>query len=232
MVDRLAAQVVEQQRFAANASHELRTPLATTRALLDVAARTPDRDPSELVARLRSVNDRAVALTESLLLLARSGAHVPDGAVVDLALFAEEAIEDALDGAAARGVRLRHDVATAPVRGSASLLQQLLTNLVQNAVRHNVGDGQGGWVLVRTGTTNGTVRVEVENSGPVVPDDVVATLTEPLQRGSGRRHDDDAGVGLGLAIVDRIVSSHGGVLTIRARADGGLSVTVVFAAVP
>ena len=247
MVARLAADVAEQQRFAANASHELRTPLATTRALLEVAVREPGNDPAAVLDRLRVVNERAIDLTESLLVLARAGRRVPDPEPVDLSLLVEDAVETLLPLAEARGVALDADADAdadddrdtdtaahvhtdaAWTTGSPALLLQLVTNLVQNAVVHNVGPG--GWVRIRTGGSSadggaGTVVLLVENTGPRVPRAVLPTLTEPFQRAASRRRDEDTGAGLGLAIVAAIVAAHGGALTVDARDGGGLSVRV------
>ncbi|WP_065965166.1 HAMP domain-containing sensor histidine kinase [Curtobacterium sp. UCD-KPL2560] len=249
MVARLAADVAEQQRFAANASHELRTPLATTRALLEVAVREPGNDPAAVLDRLRVVNERAIDLTESLLVLARAGRRVPDPEPVDLSLLVEDAVETLLPLAEARGVALDADedadadadddrdtdtaahvhTDAAWTTGSPALLLQLVTNLVQNAVVHNVGPG--GWVRIRTGGSSadggaGTVVLLVENTGPRVPRAVLPTLTEPFQRAASRRRDEDTGAGLGLAIVAAIVAAHGGALTVDARDGGGLSVRV------
>ena len=226
MVGRLEAYVAEQQRFAANASHELRTPLATTRALLEVAAREPDRDPAGVLERLRVVNERAVDLTEALLVLARAGRELPDREPVDLSLLVDEAVETVLPLAEARGIDLEPLTTTAWTTGSTSLLLQLVTNLLQNAVVHNVGPGRDGWVRVTTGTRDGAAVVVVENPGAVVPAEVVPTLTEPFQRVSSRRREGDVGAGLGLAIVAVIVDSHGGTLHVAARSEGGLVVEV------
>ncbi|MDP9735529.1 sensor histidine kinase [Curtobacterium sp. 260] len=230
MVGRLEAYVAEQQRFAANASHELRTPLATTRALLEVAAREPDRDPAGVLERLRNVNERAVDLTEALLVLARAGRELPDRERVDLSLLADEAVETVLPLAEARGIDVEPVTATAWTTGSTSLLLQLVTNLLQNAVVHNVGPGRDGWVRVTTGTRQGASVVVVENPGAVVPAAVVPTLTEPFQRVASRRREDDAGAGLGLAIVAAILTSHGGTLDVAARPEGGLVVEVALPA--
>ena len=138
MLARLEAQVAEQQRFAANASHELRTPLAITQTLLDVARSDPDRDHGELVDRLHDVNSRAIALTEALLLLSRADQRSYTTELVDLSLLAEDAAETLLPLAEQRGVTIETSGDPAPTVGSSALLQQLTTNLVHNAVVHNL----------------------------------------------------------------------------------------------
>ncbi|WP_328646298.1 HAMP domain-containing histidine kinase [Amycolatopsis sp. NBC_00348] len=225
MLGQLEAHVAEQRRFAANASHELRTPLAISKTLLDVARTDPTRDRSELVERLHAVNARAIDLTEALLLLSRGERGSFTREAVDLSLIAEEAAETLLPLAEQRGITL--DVTGEPTRsvGSAELLLRMLTNLVQNAIVHNLPDG--GAVTVRTEARRYASVLRVENTGRVLPADLVPTLTEPFQRGTQRtRTDEHAGVGLGLAIVHSIVRAHDGHLELTPRADGGLLVTV------
>ncbi|MFI8344099.1 sensor histidine kinase [Streptomyces sp. NPDC085639] len=225
MLQQLESHVAEQQRFAANASHELRTPLAISRTLLDVAGKDPTRDRGELIERLQAVNTRAIDLTEALLLLSRGdrGDFRPES--VDLSLVAEEVAETLLPLAEQRGITLDVTGGTARTSGSAELLLRMVTNLVQNAVVHNLP--AGGTVSVHTEASADTSVLRVENTGRPLPPDLVATLTEPFRRGTERvRTDEHAGVGLGLAIVDSIVRAHDGTLDLAARPAGGLLVTV------
>jgi two-component system sensor histidine kinase VanS len=230
MLARLEAHVAEQQRFAANASHELRTPLAITQTLLDVARNDPNRDSGELDERLRAVNTRAIDLTEALLLLSRADqrSFVPEH--VDLSLIAEEAAETVLSLAERRGVTIETSGDTTPTIGSPALLLQLGTNLLHNAIVHNLPEA--GTVRVTTSAHPKTVVLTVENTGAKLTRQLVATLAEPFQRGSRRIRTDHAGVGLGLAIVKSITQAHDGTLTLTPRAAGGLCVTVQLPAAP
>ncbi|SKC39335.1 sensor histidine kinase [Krasilnikoviella flava] len=224
MLGRLEAQVAEQRRFAANASHELRTPLAITQTLLEVARRDPDRDVDELLARLDVVNARAIGLTEALLLLSRAERRAFDRERVDLSLVAEEATETLQPLADKHGVVVGTSGDVAPTAGSPALLLQLVTNLVHNAIVHNLPEGGG--VQVTTVARPGEVELVVENTGERVAAELAGTLTEPFQRGGGRTHGDHAGVGLGLAIVRSITEAHDGALAVAARPGGGLRVVV------
>ena len=225
MLARLEAHVAEQQRFAANASHELRTPLAITQALLDVARNDPNHASSVLDERLRAVNDRAIDLTEALLLLSRAGQRSFTREHVDLSLIAEEAAETLLPLAEKQGVTIETFGDIAPTVGSHALLLQMTTNLVHNAIVHNL-PGQG-TVQVKTVVVRPqSVMLAVENTGDKVPPQLVSTLTEPFQRGARRVSGDHAGVGLGLAIVKSIAQAHDGTLMLTPRTAGGLRVTV------
>ncbi len=224
LLARLEAHVREQQRFAANASHELRTPLAVTQTLLDVARNDPTRDNGELVDRLHEVNTRAIDLTEALLLLSRADRRSFIRERVDLSLMAEEATETLLPLAEARGVTIEISGDLTPTIGSHALLLQLTTNLVHNAIVHNLPEESTVWV--RTSADTESVELIVENTGEHLPQPLVATLAEPFQRGTERIRPDNAGVGLGLAIVKSITQAHDGTLTLTPRAAGGLSVTV------
>ena len=225
MLEQLEAHVLEQQRFAANASHELRTPLAISQTLLDVARNDPTRDQGVLIERLHTVNRRAIDLTEALLLLSRSDLRSFTREPVDLSLVAEEATETLLPLAEQRGIILDVTGQAARTVGSAALLLRMVTNLVQNAIVHNLP--AGGTVTVDTEPQQGASVLRVENTGHPLPSTLVATLTEPFQRGTERiRTDDHAGVGLGLAIVHSIVQAHDGTLDLAPRAAGGLRVTV------
>ncbi|WP_290061926.1 sensor histidine kinase [Amycolatopsis solani] len=230
MLARLEAQVAEQRRFAANASHELRTPLAITRTLLEVARDDGERDVDELVDRLDAVNTRAIDLAEALLLLSRADQRSFTPEPVDLSLVAEEAAETLLAFAEKRGVTLSVSGEPATATGSAALLLQLTTNLVHNAIVHN--RPEAGIVWVETSVHAGSVELTVENTGEPLPPDLVATLAEPFQRGTERVQRDDAGVGLGLAIVRSIARAHDGTLTLTPRLAGGLRVTVRVPAAP
>jgi two-component system sensor histidine kinase VanS len=224
MLDRLEAHVAEQQRFAANASHELRTPLAITQALLDVARKDPNRDPGELVNRLQVVNTRAIDLTEALLVLSRADQRSFTPEDVDLSLAAEEATETLLAVADKHGVTIETAGEAAPTTGSRALLLQMTTNLVHNAIVHNLPEH--GTVWVTTGVDAETVVLNVENTGENLTPELVSTFVEPFQRGTERVRTSHAGVGLGLAIVKSITQAHEGTLTLAPRPSGGLQVTV------
>jgi two-component system, OmpR family, sensor histidine kinase VanS len=229
MLARLEAHVAEQQRFAANASHELRTPLAITQTLLDVARKDLNRDNGELVNRLRDVNTRAIDLTEALLLLSRADQRSFTREHLDLSLIAEEAAETLLPLAEERGLTIETSGDMTPTIGSHSLLLQLSTNLVHNAIVHNLPEQGTVWV---TTSAHPKAVLTVENTGEKLTPQVVATLAEPFLRGGERIHTDHAGVGLGLAIVKSITQAHDGTLTLTPRADGGLRVTVQLPAAP
>jgi two-component system sensor histidine kinase VanS len=230
MLARLEAHVAEQQRFAANASHELRTPLAITQTLLDVARNDPNRDTGELVDRLRAVNTRAIDLTEALLLLSRADQRSFTREEVDLSLVAEEATETLLPLAEERGVTIDSSGGVTPTIGSHALLLQLTTNLVHNAIVHNLP--AHGTVRVTTRVHSETGVITVENTGAKLTPQVASTLVEPFQRGTTRVRRDHAGVGLGLAIVNSITQAHDGTLTLTPRPGGGLCVTVQLPAGP
>ncbi len=230
MLARLEAHVAEQQRFAANASHELRTPLAVTQTLLDVARKDPNRDNGELVERLHVVNTRAIDLTEALLVLSRADQRSFAREHVDLSLIAEEATETLLPLAEKRGLSIETSGDVTPTIGSHALLLQVGTNLVHNAIVHNV-PGQG-TVWVTTSVHPDSVVLTVENTGEKLTSQLVSTLVEPFRRGAERIRTDHAGVGLGLAIVKSITQAHDGTLTLTPRATGGLCATVQLPVAP
>jgi two-component system sensor histidine kinase VanS len=230
MLARLEAHVAEQQRFAANASHELRTPLAITQTLLDVARNDPNRDAGALVERLHFVNTRAIDLTEALLLLSRADQRSFTPEHVDLSLIAEEATETLLPLAEKRGLTIETCGDITGTIGSHALLLQMITNLVHNAIVHNLPEQ--GTVWVTTSVHPKTVVLTVENTGEKLSPQLVSTLVEPFQRGTKRIRTDHAGVGLGLAIVKSITQAHDGTLTLTTRPAGGLRVMVQLPAAP
>jgi two-component system sensor histidine kinase VanS len=230
MLARLEAHVAEQQRFASNASHELRTPLAITQALLDVARNDPNRHSGVLDERLRVVNARAIELTEALLLLSRIGQRSFTREHVDLSLIAEEATETLLPLAEKHGVTIETSGEITPTIGSHPLLLQLTTNLLHNAIVHNLPEH--GTVQVEAAVCPEAVMLAVENTGDKLSPQLVSTFTEPFQRGAERVRTDHAGVGLGLAIVKSITRAHDGTLTLTPLAAGGLCVTVQLPAAP
>ncbi|MEI5102698.1 HAMP domain-containing sensor histidine kinase [Streptomyces sp. PmtG] len=230
MLTRLEAHVAEQRRFAANASHELRTPLAISQTLLDVARSDPAQDLGEILDRLHTVNTRAIDLTEALLMLSRADQRSFTREPVDLSLLVEEATETLLPLAEKRGVTIETSGDIASAFGSGALLPQITMNLVHNAIVHN--QPEEGTVWVKTSASPEAAVLTVENSGERLSAQLVATLTEPFQRGTERMRSDHAGVGLGLAIVKRVTEVHGGSLTIAPREAGGLRITVRLPAPP
>jgi two-component system sensor histidine kinase VanS len=227
MLERVQASLDEHQRFAANASHELRTPHAMIRTMLEVARADPDRDVEQLLERVEIVNERSIALTEALLSLTRAQNAKEDREPVDLATLAAAAAEELGAVATRRDVTITCELLTAATTGHPELLARLVTNLVQNAVVHN---HPGGHVQVATWThQHGDAVVEITNTGPVVTDEVAATLLEPFVRAAGRTRSRDqshVGAGLGLSIVASVVRAHAGSIDVTPRAGGGLSVRV------
>jgi two-component system sensor histidine kinase VanS len=232
MLAQLEAHIAEQRRFAANASHELRTPLAITQTLLEVARNDPNRDIDDLLNRLHAVNTRAIDLTAALLLLSRADQRSFPRERVDLSLIAEDATETLLPLAEKRGLTIETSGDMAVTIGSHALLLQMTTNLVHNAIVHNLAEQGRVWVTTRVQPR--TVALTVENTGETLTPELVATLVEPFQRGSERIRTGPstalgaghAGVGLGLAIVKSITQAHDGTLTLAPRPGGGLRVTV------
>jgi two-component system sensor histidine kinase VanS len=230
MLERIEAHVGEQRRFAANASHELRTPLAITQTLLDVARNDPNRDTGELVDRLHVINTRAIELTEALLLLSRADQRSFTRERVDLSLIAEEATETLLPLAEKRGLSIETSGDVTHTVGSHALLLQMTTNLMHNAIVHNLPERGAVWVT--TSVRPKAAVLTVENTGETLAPELVSTLVEPFRRGTERIRTDHAGVGLGLAIVKSITQAHDGTLTLTPRPAGGLRVTVQLPAAP
>ena len=189
-----------------------------------------NRGNDELVDRLHAVNTRAIDLTEALLLLSRADQRSFPREHVDLSLIAEEATETLLPFAEERGVTIETSGDMTPTIGSHALLLQMATNLVHNAIVHNLPEQ--GTVWVTTSAHPKSVVLTVENTGERLTPQFVSTLVEPFRRGTERIRTDHAGVGLGLAIVKSITQAHDGTLTLAPRAAGGLRVTVQLPAAP
>lgn len=233
MLERLDRAFDGQRRFVANASHELRTPLTINRTLIEVALDDPDAPEStrRLGATLLEVNNRHERLIDGLLVLASSEQRLIERSRVDLAEVVRRVVTVAGDAADRAGIEIRTDVEAAPVSGDPVLLERLVQNLVDNAIRYNVFEN--GWVSVSSASTGGNAQLVVENTGPVVPAFEVEGLFEPFRRlASGERVAESAhapnsrGAGLGLSIVRSVAHAHGGEVRATARPEGGLTVTV------
>ena len=232
LLDRLEAAFAAQRQFVANASHELRTPLARQRTLLEVSM----SDPRATVDSLRAAEARVLAageqqerLIEALLTLARSERGLDRHEPVDLAGVAAEALLDRRQEAEQRGLRVEAGLRAAPVSGDSRLVERLIANLLDNALRYNV---EGGRVSVRTETRGDRALLSVANGGPAVPPDQVDRLFEPFQRLGVARTDHGEGSGLGLSIVRAIALAHGAEIAARALPEGGLEVEVRFPLAP
>jgi signal transduction histidine kinase len=224
MLARLDHSFDGQRRFIANASHELRTPLTLTRTLIEVATDNASTETRELGTALLDINTRHERLIDGLLLLARSERELARRTYVDLADITEHVL-----ARQHRAVTVLTDLRESPTTGDAVLLEQLVHNLVDNAVKHNLP--ADGWVRVTTepGPAD-TVLLRVSNTGPPVPDHEAPRLFEPFHRLDGDRLAATAGTGLGLSIVRAVAGAHGGAVLAEPRADGGLVVTVTLPA--
>jgi signal transduction histidine kinase len=224
MLNRLEETFATQSRFVGNASHELKTPLAINRTLIEVAMARPDAsaDLLKLGENLLAVNDRHERLVDGMLTLARAEHRVLTPAPVNLAETVEEALLLVYPEAHRNGVRIGRSLDAVVVKADAVLLDRLVQNLAQNAVRHNE---PGGWVQVEVAEADGHARLVVANSGPVVPPGAVPELFNPFTRLGGRVRS-GRGTGLGLSIARAIVQAHDGTVHASARAGGGLVVEV------
>lgn len=222
MLDRIQHSLETHRRFAANASHELRTPLATNKAMLAVALDRPeDTDFISLAQRLHEMNQHSIDTVEALLDLAEADHSIPGRECVDLADLAREQIVALQDEAEDAGIVILDRLQPAPVLGNRVLLIRLLANLLQNSVRHNVPLGT---VMAHSSVEHGKARVIITNTGPTIPDALLATLTEPFVRRAGRTASTSpGGAGLGLAIVSAIAQAHGTRIDLSAEPHGGLT---------
>jgi signal transduction histidine kinase len=228
LLERLEGAFVAQRRFVANASHELRTPLTASRAVLEMVLSDPHATVADFRAASRDALEESAhsaQLIDALLTLAQ-GQQGPDQVEpTDLAATTATVLDELTPAATARGLAVTGSLAPATVSGDPRLLQRLIANLLQNAIRHNV---EAGTISVDVSDGDGQARLLVSNSGPEVPADQLQRLTEPFQRLGPERVGQDGGVGLGLSIVAAIADAHGATLRLSARAGGGLDVEVRF----
>ncbi|AZM49032.1 two-component sensor histidine kinase [Streptomyces sp. WAC 06738] len=227
MVERLDRSFDGQRRFVANASHELRTPLTLGRALVETAMHRPaaSADIRRLGEDLLQINSRHERLISGLLLLASSENEITERHPVDLADIVTHVAAQAVSEAAKAGIEVTVKTAEAWTAGDALLLERLVHNLVENAVRHN--SGAGGHVRVTCATgAGGRAELRVANTGPTVPPYEIPALFEPFRRLGADRLVTGGGAGLGLSIVRAVARAHGGDASARPRDGGGLTVTV------
>ncbi len=225
---RLDAAFEAQRQFAANASHELRTPLARQRALIQVALADPQADFSSL----RAAHERVLAseqhleqTIDALLTLTRGQAGLDRPEPLDLAAIASHALLTRRPEASAHGLDVRATLGPAQAAGDPRLIERLIENLLDNAIRHNTS---GGHLEITTGTRDHHALLAITNTGPALAPEEIQRLFQPFQRLGGPRTEHTNGHGLGLSIVKAIAVAHGADLVTRAQPQGGLAVEVSF----
>ncbi|WP_020576564.1 sensor histidine kinase [Actinopolymorpha alba] len=226
---RLQASFDAQRRFVANASHELRTPLAGLRTLLEVALADPDADTDTLRAACQealALGGHQERLVQALLALATSERGVTRWDTIDLAHIVEGVLASRRGQATETGIDLAGHLTPSVMAGDPRLIESLVANLIDNAIRHNHKDGH---VKITTQTSGTQVALTVTNSGPAIADNQIQRLFQPFQKMAPDRNGRRDGYGLGLAIVNAVTQAHHATLTASARPEGGLSITVRFA---
>jgi signal transduction histidine kinase len=228
LLGRLEASFAAQRQFVANASHELRTPLARSRAIAEVALGDPDATTGSLRRshrRVLAAGEQQERLIEALLTLARSERGLAQRDPFDLARVVESVVAARRPEADLRGLDLHATLEPAMTTGDPGLAERLVANLVDNALSHNHEEGA---LEVATSMQDGGAVLSVVNTGPRIPPDQIERLLQPFQRLAVDRTDHGEGIGLGLSIVNAIVTAHGASLTVTALALGGLRIEVGF----
>jgi signal transduction histidine kinase len=231
MLERLDAAFTSQKRFVANAAHELRTPLTAMRTAIEVTLSKPTRTPDQLeamAARVKRSLAQAEATVEALLTLATSEAGASAREQVDLATAAEDALDATRAAIEQRQINVQAALAPALTRGDRVLLERMIANLVENAVRHN---NPGGWINIRTGRQTDAAVLQIANTGASVHAEQIPTLFEPFARAKQRLNNTD-GVGLGLSIASAIARAHNATITATPRPGGGLEISLTIPTTP
>jgi signal transduction histidine kinase len=228
LLGRLEASFDAQRQFVANASHELRTPLARQRTVAEVALSDPEATVESLKEshrRVLAAGEQQERLIEALLTLARSERGLAVRESFDLGTLTEGVIATRGPALEQRGLMLQATLDPAPAFGDPRLVERLVANLIDNAIRHNIPDGS---VHISTRASADGASFLVTNTGPFVPPEDVERLLRPFQRLDGDRAADRDGVGLGLSIAEAIARAHGGKLLVTSQPDGGLAVLASF----
>jgi signal transduction histidine kinase len=229
LLERLEGAFAAQKHFVANAAHELRTPLTLLRALLEENLTDPRATIESFQAmsrRLLQIGGDQERLLEALLTLASSERGLDHRQPLDLSLIADELLLTANAEAEQLGLQTDASISPAPIAGDPALIERLVANLIDNAIRYNKPSGH---IHVATGTTEKSSWLSIANTGPVIPSDEVERLFEPFQHAAnGRTTTNDGHHGLGLSIVRAIATAHQAMLVAEAGPEGGLTVTVSF----
>jgi signal transduction histidine kinase len=228
LLARLEASFEAQRQFVANASHELRTPLTLERAILEVTLADPDASSATLRAacqRVLEIGEQQERTIDALLTLARSERGLQRRSPLALETLVERVLDERREEIARRGLRVETRLEHAPTSGDPRLLERLIANLLDNAIRHNLTDG---WIAVTTASADGEAMLTVANSGPAIAAEDVELALQPFQRLGAKRVGHGDGHGLGLSIVAAIATAHAAKLSVEQQPGGGLRVELRF----